>query len=340
MKARHPLKMASYTGKTVLVTGATGFLGGALVKYLIAEGAQVKALVRRPNRDRDIKDLPNLTQVTGDITHPQTLDRAVKGCDVVFHVAVSYGNLAEQTQVNVDGTRNIAEACARVGVSRLVHISSLAAYGYGVRGIITEETPLSPSNEPYSITKTRAEEALQSVSASTGLSFAIVRPGGIYGAGSGLWTRTMFTVARRKPLIFLGDGSGNAPLVHVDDLIRLIVLCGQHPQANGQAFNAVTPTPHTWREFLGEYAKLVHNTSWLGIPVLPLRAIAGVIAFLAPKPSSLATLPTVLDYGTSKVQFSTQKAQRLLGWQAELTLQEGVARCVPYLQAEGLLPLT
>lgn len=324
----------SLTGKTVLVTGATGFLGGALVRHLVTEGANVRAMVRRPNRDRDIRGLPNVAQVQGDLSQPHTLRGAVRGCAVVFHTAVSYGSYDEQRQVNVEGTRQLALACADEGVARFVHVSSVAAYGYAVRGRVDENTPLAPAQEPYSITKAHAERALREVGAERGLSYSIVRPGGIYGAGSGLWTRTMFNIARRRPLLFIGDGTGNVPLVYVDDLTRLLALCAVHPAAQGEAFNAVYDPPHTWRAFLSAYADLVGGRRWLGVPFAPLWAVARLIAFFAPKPSPYATLADVLAYGRSNVSFSCQKAQRLLGWQTSVTLEEGVALCLPYLQAQ------
>jgi nucleoside-diphosphate-sugar epimerase len=290
-------------------------------------------MIRRPNRDRDIKGVPNVTQVQGDLSQLDSLRPAVRGCEVVFHAAVSYGSYAEQTQVNVEGTRQLALACADEGVARFVHVSSVAAYGYAVRGRVTEDTPLAPAQEPYSITKARAEQALQDVSAQRGLAYSIVRPGGIYGAGSGLWTRTMFSIARRRPLIFIGDGAGNVPLIYVDDLTRLIALCATHPQATHTAFNAVYDPSYTWRAFLLAYANLVGGRRWLGVPFAPVHVLARLVAFFAPKPSSYATLAEVLAYARSNVAFSCEKAQRLLGWQPTVTLEEGVSLCLPYLQA-------
>lgn len=328
----HPLQ-----GKTVLVTGATGFLGGALVACLSQFDVTIRALVRRPNRDNYIKALPNVTQVQGDLSQPHTLQDAVKGCDIVFHTAVSYGNLAEQTRINAEGTRDLAQVCADNHITRLVHVSTLASYGYKVRGKVTEDTPLVPSNEPYSLTKANAEAHLKAVAHQNALSYAIVRAGGIYGARSGMWTDRMFSVAKRKPLIFVGSGQGNAPLIHIDDLVDLLVLVATHPNAHNQAFHAVLPTSHTWREFLGAYAQLVNNDTWIGVPFGIVKFFASLISALAPTPSPAKTLAEVLEYANSAVTYDMNKAKNLLQWQPSLTLQEGIKRCEPYLKERGLL---
>lgn len=324
--------------KTVFVTGATGFLGGALVARLSASGANVRVLVRRPNRDRRIKDLRNITQVVGDITDAESVMQAVVGCDFAVHVAVSYGTLAEQRAVNVEGTRNVARACAQNGVKRLVHISSLAAYGYAVQGVVTEAHALAPSREPYSMTKAEAEHALLEEAGAGNLSYSIVRPGGIYGAYSGLWTLNLFKLAKRQPIIFLGDGNANAPLVYVDDLIDLILLCLTHENAHHEAFNAVYDPPYTWRNLLMEYASLRHNSPrWVGVPLWLVKPIVALVSATAPDLTPRKALKDMMGYLMGEVRYSTEKARELLNWTPKTTLTMGVQACQPYLQEKGQL---
>lgn len=325
-------------GKTVLLTGATGFLGGALAARLSAVGAQVRALVRRPDRDRRIKDLPNVTQVTGDVTDLASLRAAASGCDYAIHAAVSYGTLAEQRAVNVEGTRHVAQACAEAGVARLLHVSSLAAYGYAVHGVVTEARALRPSREPYSLTKAEAEAALRDAAQAHGLSYSIVRAGGIYGAHSGLWTLTLFKLAKRQPIVFLGDGRANVPLVYVDDLIDLMLLCLTEPRAHNEAFNAVYDPPYTWRDLLMGYARLKReNPVWLGIPLVLVKPFVCLLSATAPDLTPRKALKDMLGYLLSDVRYSAQKAHDLLGWQPKTTLYAGIEACKPYLQAKGQL---
>jgi len=327
----------SLSGKTVLVTGATGFLGGHLVRRLSAEGAQVRALARRPGRDRYIKDLPQVTVVMGDITNRSSLDPHLHGVDVVFHVAAALGGpLALQRDVNKAGTVNVMQAAANAGVARVVHVSTVAVYGYRNRSDVTEATPLDPGADPYHITKVEAEGVVREIGATHALDYSIVRPAMIYGPRSGAWTRTMFNVAKRG--IWLGDGSGSTFPVYVDDVVDLCLTVADHPAAVGEAFNCAPDPSPTWREFLGTYQALIGRDRWIGVPIPLLKLVVPLVAMLAPKHSQLKDLPDLLGLVTSGITYKMDKARDVLGWTASVDLQQGIDRCVPYLREKGLLP--
>jgi dihydroflavonol-4-reductase len=131
----------------VLVTGATGFVGGNLVRILLADGHRVRVLVRRTS---DLKALTGclVEVVHGDILEPDSLSCAVAGCQLVFHVAADYRLWAPDPTVvyrnNVEGTRNVLEACARAAVERIVYTSSVGTLGIPKGGRPgTETTPVS-----------------------------------------------------------------------------------------------------------------------------------------------------------------------------------------------------
>jgi nucleoside-diphosphate-sugar epimerase len=328
----------TFEGKTVLVTGATGFLGGAVARRLAGDGAQVRALARRPGRDRYVRDVAGIEIVTGDITHADQLIKVTAGCDYVIHVAAATGgSLAAQQSVNVEGTRHIVEAAAVCNVERVVHVSTIAAYGYRHRDDVTEDTPLAPGSDPYSVTKAETEGVLRDVAAQRGISFSIIRPGMIYGPRSSAWTRGMFKLARRKPTIFIGDGSGSAYPIHVHDVVGLIALLALHPAADGQAFNATPDPSPTWREFLGAYAALAGHNRWLGIPPVVLRPAIALAGIMAPKDSRYRDLPDLLSFLCGYITFSMDKARRCLDWQPRISLEDGIQSCVPYLKEKGLL---
>ena len=149
-------------GRTVLVTGAAGFVGGALTLRLTKEGAQVKALVHTPSKARFLQDQLNIIVQTGDINDARVILAATQGCDFVFHVAAATnGSLEHQRQVNVEGTRNVVEACIQAQVTRLIHISTLAVYGYKHNNDITEQTPIAPGSDPYGISKAEGEAGIR-----------------------------------------------------------------------------------------------------------------------------------------------------------------------------------
>ncbi|MCA9912059.1 MAG: NAD-dependent epimerase/dehydratase family protein, partial [Anaerolineae bacterium] len=177
------------TGKVCFVTGATGFLGGALVKRLSADGVLIKALARSTKKAQKLNDLENVEVVYGDITDISQMREVIAGSEIVFHVAATTGGALDlQLEANLGGTRNVALASAENDIQRLVHVSSIATYGYTARGIIREDTPQNPGNVPYNISKLEAERVLLKVAEETGLSYSIIRPGMIYGSGSGFWT--------------------------------------------------------------------------------------------------------------------------------------------------------
>lgn len=325
-------------GKTALVTGATGFLGGALARLLTAEGVHVRALVRRPNRDSYIRDLPNIQIVTGDLTQADTLSAATAGCDVVFHVAASIGgSLAHQRAANVEGTRHIALAAAQSQVSRFVHVSSIAVYGYAYHGDITEDLPPKPKSDPYNISKAEAESALREVATAHGLPYTIIRPGMIYGPRSGMWTGKMFQLGRRAPTLWFGDGSGSAYPIHVEDVVSQMLIQAEHPAALGQAFNATPDPSPTWREFLGAYSQLAGHDRWLGLPYGLLTMAAPIVEFFLRLSGEPRDIPLLAQMVQRRDHYKMTHAKTLLDWQPQITLEQGIQSCVPWLREEGLL---
>lgn len=322
--------------KTVLVTGATGFLGGHLVARLAAEGATVHALARRPGRDRYITGLPNVQTVMGDIMDAERMAACMDGVDVVFHVAAALGgDLETQRRINVVGTTHIMNAAAQAGVQRVVHVSTVSVYGYRHRTDITEAIPPDPGADPYHITKAEAEAAVHEIGARYDVPYTIIRPSMIYGPRSTAWTRTMFKVAQRG--VWFGDGSGATFPIYVDDVVDLCVLVATHPQAIGETFNCTPDPSPTWREFLGAYQALTGRERWLGLPVPLVRPVVNVIAALSPRHSQRKDLPDLLGFITSNVTYRMDKARDLLGWSPSVALADGVRRCVPYLREKGLL---
>ncbi|RMF82603.1 MAG: SDR family NAD(P)-dependent oxidoreductase [Chloroflexi bacterium] len=331
--------MGEFAGKTVLVTGATGFLGGALALRLASEGIHVRALGR--NHDRKgahLRNNANIEALTGDITDIDRMRDVTSDCDCVIHAAVNYGKRTSQQRVNIDGTRHVVQTATENNVRRVVHISSIAVYGYHVVGDINEDDPLTTGPEAYSMTKAEAERVVRSVGDENGLEYSIVRPGMIYGPRSKTWTRNLFKLARRKPMPFLGDGSGSVHPIHVDDVVDLCLTCATHPAAVGEAFNCTPDPSPTWREFLGLYAQLAGHNRWLPLPpVLGTHIIAPIGEVVARLRGEPQELPTLARYIQRRVTYKMDKARNLLNWQPQIDLQSGVASCVSWLREQGLL---
>lgn len=327
-------------GKTVFVTGATGFLGGQLVRRLAAEGARVKALARSIERAGYINGMFGVEIVLGDITEPQRLRDLMAGCEMVYHVAAAIsGSESLQRAVNIVGTQNVMHAAADVGARRVVHISTIAVYGYGYRGDVTEDFPMNPAREFYGQTKAQAEYVVQQVAAQRGIEYAIIRPAFIYGPRSGAWTGQIFDLAKRTPIPFVGGGRGHAHPIHVDDVCGLTMLAGVHPAAKGQTFNSAPDPAPTWRDWLLEYRQLTGQTPrWLGIPNLIVAPIARVASVFSSKADIGAVLPQMLGFVQARTTYRMDKARALLGWQNRVSLREGVAESAAWLREIGKLP--
>lgn len=241
-------------GRKVLVTGATGFIGGRLIERLVVEhGAEVTALVRNLAAAARLARFP-LTVARGDVTHPANLATAIQGCDVVFHCA--YGTSGSQKHrgwVNREGTRRVLEASRAAGVSRIVYLSTLMVYGQTEDGDLDESAPRKRFGNVYSDSKLEAER----IALTSGLPVSVLQPTAVYGPYGGVWTEAVIRSLQsgRQILVNGGDGLGNA--VYVDDLVSAMLLAAVKESALGEAFLISGEEPVTWRELYGFFERML-----------------------------------------------------------------------------------
>lgn len=207
----------------VLVTGATGFLGSRLCRRLACGGDTV-TILRRATSSMDMLAGLDLRHEIGEITDTSSVERATRGQDIVIHAAAVLSNRndarAIQYQVNVEGTRNVVDACLRNGVSRLLHVSSVAAIGIPEDSSPADEDfhfNLKKSSLHYYISKHEAECAV-AAGVANGLDTVVVNPTGIWGPAGSFYrgAAIVHTVRRNRILRY---PSGGVCIVHVDDVI-------------------------------------------------------------------------------------------------------------------------
>ena len=331
------------TGKTVLVTGASGFVGGALALGLAAEGTNVRALVHSPGKGAFLANREKIEMIRGDICDVDGMTRLAEGCDCIFHVAAlvgsttKNGDLAYFRKINVEGTRNVLQAAVAGKVRRIVYVSTILVYGYPHVTEITEDMPLHPGSDSYSISKAEGEALLVELASRHQLSYTVIRPGAIYGPGGQQWTGRAYKMARNRPLLWIGNGQGASHTIYIDDLVDLMILASVHDGAHNQVFNAVCDPSPTMRTYMGSYSKLAGHQMWVGIPPSLVSWLAPAIASFAKKNSILKDLPVIVKWLAGYRNYKMNKARELLSWQPTVDLETGIRQCIPWLKEQGLL---
>ena len=272
--AEQPASPPPLKGKVVLVTGATGSIGGRLVEKLVIEHqAQVRVLVRNLSNLSRISRLP-VSAYQGDVTDFAAVDRAVQGCDVVFHCAYAFGTPpAEQERVAVDGSRNIAQAVLHHKVKSLVYISSISVFEPMEDGDLDETAPKKPSGWIYPDTKKKAEEAMLELHKQHGLPVVIVQPTIVYGPFVKGWTQGPLNQLKSGTVILPDDGAGLCNAVYIDDVADSLILAAMNPKAIGETFLISGSEPVTWREFYHAYEDMlgITATRYMSVPEIQAR---------------------------------------------------------------------
>ncbi len=335
--ARRSGRAVTLAGVPVLITGATGFIGSYLTERLLSSGTPVRILARSPEKAAQLAAL-GAEVVYGDLTKPETLGPACTGCGVVYHCAAWLGSPYREGvawQVNVAGTAALVSAAITARVERFVHLSSLAVYGPVRGGVVTEDSPLWQGVELYGDSKISGERVLQQA-ATHGLSAVILRPGMVHGPRSRGWTLWFVDRIRKNYPVVVAGGFGLCRPVFIDNLVDAMVLASTRP-VSGHAFTIVD-ADIPWRDFLAFYARMLDRPA-RSVPraaAYALAAAADLRAFFTDTAPRLR--PVAVGYAVSQARYSTEKAQRLLGWAPKIPLDEAMRITERWLRWQGHLP--
>lgn len=307
----------------VLVTGANGFVGRALVGALVRNNIDVSAVVRQDNSaiTRNLTaDLP--VYAIGNIGPETNWAEALRGVQTVIHLAArvhvmhetTSNPLAEFRRINTFGTERLAVSAIRAGVRRLVYVSSIKVNG---EATITEPFCASDApnpNDPYAISKWEAEQVLGRIAAETGLEIVIVRPPLVYGPGvSGNFRALLKWVNRGIPLP-LASIENRRSLVGIENFVDLLITCATHPSAAGEVFLVSDGEDLSTPELLRRVARaLAKPTRLFSFPVPLLRAVTAFLGRGAQCERLCGSL--VVD---------SRKSQEVLGWTPPLSVNDGL----------------
>ena len=310
--------------KTVLVTGAGGFIGSHLVEALAAKGHRVRAFVRYNGRGDTglLRDLPRETRdqievIYGDLRDSHAVFEAARGVDTIYHLGAliaipySYVHPRETIETNVTGTLNVLEAAREHGVRRVVHTSTSEVYGTARFVPITEEHPLQ-GQSPYSASKIGADKIVESFHLSFGLPVVTVRPFNTYGPRQSARAVIPATIvqALTQPVVRLGDLRPTRDLNFVTDTVDGFLRAAEAEQAIGRTINLANRSEIS----IGDLARKIIAIVGRDVP------IESDTSRLRPATSEVFRL-----YGDNTL------ARELLGWEPRVSLDEGLRRTVEWV---------
>jgi len=321
------------TTDSVLITGANGFIGKALMRQFREQGAETIGIDLTGDGEQVF---------AGDVADPESWGQLLDRVQVVVHTAALVTNAMrdeDMWRVNVLATRNLVAAAIAHRVRRFVHVSSIVAYGNAAVGELDEEHPVHAHGGSYVLTKLAAEHVVLAAHAQHGLEVVIVRPGDVYGPGSVPWVVVPLEMIAQRQFILPANGEGFLRPVYIDDLARGIVLASRAENASGQIFNLACKGYVTTKSFFA------HHHRWLGRsgPTCLPTAVAWAVAeatFRIKRRFGIRTEASgasVLQL-TSKAWFSIAKAEAVLGWKPEVDLDDGMQRSEAWARERGLLP--
>ncbi|MFI7388541.1 GDP-mannose 4,6-dehydratase [Streptomyces sp. NPDC049813] len=308
----------SWAGRTVLVTGAEGFIGSTLVDLLLDAGAHVRAFVHyKPYADKGhlahLLDDPRVEFLAGDVRDAGRVHDAVAGCDTVFHLAAligipySYDSPGAYVHTNVAGTENVAEACRRHAVRRLVHTSTSEVYGTALTAPISEDHPLQPQS-PYSASKIGADMMALSHWHAFELPVTVVRPFNTYGprqSARAVIPTILAQLHSGAREIRLGSLTPTRDFTYVTDTARGFLAVAECDRALGQVVNLGTGQE------------------------ISIGALAEALIQASGQDARVVTDPTRLRPAGSEVHrllSDNMRAREWAGWAPEVTLTEGLRR--------------
>lgn len=320
-------------GRRVAVTGAGGFIGNAVCRRLVAEGAEVTGIDLLPAAVEPV-EAAGARAAIADITDGEAIARALDGAALVVHTAAivsDVGAMEEHIRVNVQGTANVLDAAAAAGAERVLHVSSVVVYGYDDPSEQDESAFRRACGVPYIDTKSASDRLACRRGA------VVVRPGDVYGPRSIPWSVRPLEMAKKGRLSVPGKGDGQMLPVYIDDLVEAVLLALRRG-VPGEAYTVWDGQRLTFGEYLERIARLAGTSGPRRLPRPVMRGLGRlqelVHGLRSRPPPFTRHAVTLIDRRGS---VSNRKAREELGWEPHVDLDEGLRRTEAWLREEGLI---
>jgi nucleoside-diphosphate-sugar epimerase len=340
-----PPEFAGLEGKKLLVTGAAGFIGGALFKRLAEYGLDVTGTVLYEQEARELAEHGYRAKVL-DLAGDEPWDDLLREIDIVFNIAALFQE-AEQGEamyhkVNVDGTLKLARTAAACGVERFVHCSTVGVHGNVKEVPCTEKTPFNPMDEYH---RTKLEGELAVLDFAKGLSDAemivtVNRPAMVYGPGDVRMLKLFSAIASDR-FIMIGNGRVLAHLGYIDDQVDSLLLGAVRPRAEVhlEAFNIASGSYITLNELAASIARAAGTRiPRFRIPVAPVW-FAGLVCEILCRPFGIK--PPIfrrrVGFFTHNRAFDLSKAREKLGYAPKVDHEEGIRITLEWYRENGFI---
>ena len=317
--------------KSILVTGANGFLGRAIVSALAAGFVRVRATDLGPSGDD-----PAVDYRQADVTRPEVWAEMMAGTDAVIHAAglahvfsPAAGAGGRFFRVNEDGTANVAAAAAEAGVGHFILLSSVAVYGPSAGASRDEHAPCAPSG-PYALSKYRAELRAAEIASGSGMALSILRLATVYGDGDPGNVGRLLRAIDRGRFLWIGSGSNRKSLLHVEDAARACRAVALRPGAGVAVYNVSAP-PATMREVVEGLAReLGRSVPPFGVPASWVRGASGMLSAMPLR--RLRALGATARKWLADDVYDGRSFERAFDFQAQVTLADGLRREVAWFR--------
>ena len=316
--------------RSAFITGAGGFIGRHLVRQLLSEGVEIVALMM-PGEPVPDEWGDSVRLVEGDVRTLSSLVDDIGEVDAVFHLAAvvsDWGSQQHHVDITVDGTRQAIElACVRD--AHFVVTTSVCAYASALaQGELTEDMPVGTPASPYEFCKQEQERLTREAVEQRQLKATIIRPGNVFGVGSGPWVVGMVEMLQQQQPSLLGSGDWDAGLCHVNNLVSILIAAARSEFTSGEVFNAADGYGVTWNTYLHRLALAA------GTP--PPRSMFNAVARIAApvfewvghltkredRPPLTRQLYRLIG---GPNQFSISKAQRCLDYRPAVNFEQAMS---------------